>query len=274
MKKLPMWEKWYPQLSEDDLKLLSLKWCEPKNKPFEDEGNKGFVWIPGGPFLMGDIWGEGQADERPYRLLNLQGFWIAKHAVTKRDIKSYLEETRNEEVLEEIINLSSDHPVHSLTHEEALCYCEWYSTKNKIYNANLPTEAQWEKAASWHLVGDTYEIGRKYKFGSGDDISPEHTAFNRNEQNLPFEITRLKKGINELYGMSGNVWEWCRDFYDSQFYNSFPQTIMNVHEAQTVSLRGGSWANKKRRLRVSNRLGSSPQTRNDNFGFRLVLEKK
>ena len=45
--------------------------------------------------------------------------------------------------------------------------------------------------------------------------------------------------------MSGNVWEWCRDFYDSQFYNSFPQSLMNVHEAQTVSLRGGSWANKK-----------------------------
>ena len=47
-------------------------------------------------------------------------------------MKIYLEETRNEEVLEEIINLSSDHPVHSLTHEEALSYCEWYSTKIKF----------------------------------------------------------------------------------------------------------------------------------------------
>ena len=43
-------EKWYPQLSEDDLKLLSSKWCEPNDKPFEDQGNKGFVWIPGGTF--------------------------------------------------------------------------------------------------------------------------------------------------------------------------------------------------------------------------------
>ena len=270
MNDIPTWKKWHPQLSEDDLNQLKSKWVEPEENPIEG----GFIWIPGGPFLMGDIWGEGQADERPFRVLDIPGFWIAQHTVTKREIKPFLEEFRNKEVLDEILNLSFDHPVHSLTQEEAKAYCEWYSSKNGNCAASLPAETQWEKAASWHLVGDGFEIGRKYKFGTGDDVSPEHTAFNRYESNLPFEKTRLKKGVNELYGMSGNVWEWCRDYYDSQFYTSFPQSLMNENEAQTVVLRGGSWANTKRRLRICNRLGSSPQTRNDNFGFRLVLERK
>ena len=68
------------------------------------------------------------------------------------------------------------------------------------------------------------------------------------------------------------MWEWCRDYYKYEFYKEFPHQLYNSQESKQRVLRGGSWANVKRRLRTSNRLGSAEGTRNDNFGFRMVME--
>jgi formylglycine-generating enzyme required for sulfatase activity len=271
-------KQWYPNLSEEDLNLMAR--CTPTEKLMPPEEIPEFVWIPEGQFIMGDIFhnssnkGEGQNDERPLRNLNLHGFWIAENVVTNHEYLKFLENAdpdQTADFLEEIKGVPEDAPVHSVTWDDADAYCKWREAQTPGKCVSLPTEAQWEKASSWHLIGADFEVGRKYEFATGTDVNYEHTAFNR-VTTFPREISKLSKGVNGLKGASGNVWEWCRDYYQYNFYEKFPAQTFNDRESKRRVLRGGSWANVKRRLRISNRLGSAASTLNDNFGFRLVME--
>ena len=271
-------KQWYPNLSEEDLHLMAR--CKSPEKVMPPEGVPEFVWIPEGPFVMGDIFrnmsikGEGQNDEVPLRLLNLPGFWIAENVVTNQEYRKFIETVypaQTNEFLEQIKGLQEDAPVHSVTRDEADAYCKWREAETPGKHVCLPTEAQWEKATGWHLIGADFEVGRKYEFATGEDVNYEHTAFNRVTP-FPREVSKLAKGVNGLKGASGNVWEWCRDFYLYKFYEELPVRTYNDRDSKRRVLRGGSWANVKRRLRTSNRLGSSAGTRNDNFGFRLAME--
>ena len=77
-----------PGLSENELQLIMQ--CKlPKNVETPKE-IPGMVWIPPGAFVMGDLWGNGQPDERPVRKLNLEGFWIGQATVTMGEFKDYL----------------------------------------------------------------------------------------------------------------------------------------------------------------------------------------
>ncbi len=285
-------KQWYPNLSEKDLHMMAR--CKTPETVMPPEEIPEFIWIPEGQFVMGDIFrnmsikGEGQEDEIPLRLLNLPGFWIAENVVTNQEYRKYLETERpdqNAEFLEQIEEFKEDAPVHSVTWRDADAYCKWREDQTPGKHVCLPTEAQWEKAAGWHLIGADFEVGRKYEFATGDDVNHEHTVFDRAtlekdassgngliSTDFPREISKLAKGVNGLKGASGNVWEWCRDYYKYEFYKEFPHQLYNSQESEQRVLRGGSWANVKRRLRTSNRLGSSPRTRNDNFGFRMVME--
>ena len=269
---------WYPNLSEENLHLMAR--CKIPEKVMPPEEVPEFVWIPEGPFVMGDIFrntsikGEGQNDELPLRLLNLPGFWISENVVTNQEYRKFIETAypaQTTKFLKQIEGLQEDAPVHSVTWDETDVYCNWREGQTPGKCVSLPTEAQWEKATGWHLIGSDFEVGRKYKFATGDDVNYEHTAFNRVTP-FPREVSKLAKGVNGLKGASGNVWEWCRDFYHYKFYEEYPDRTYNKRESKRRVLRGGSWANVKRRLRTSNRLGSAADTRNDNFGFRLVME--
>jgi len=271
-------KQWYPNLSEKGLNLMAR--CKTPETVMPPEEIPEFIWIPEGQFVMGDIFrnmsikGEGQEDEIPLRLLNLPGFWIAENVVTNQEYRKFIEtDCPNQlaEFLEQIEEFQEDAPVHSVIWSKAYAYCKWKEKQISGKHVSLPTEAQWEKAAGWHLIGADFEVGRKYEYATGDDVDYEHTVFNR-FADCPCEVSKLAKGVNGLKGASGNVWEWCRDYYKYEFYKEFPHQLYNSQESKQRVLRGGSWANVKRRLRTSNRLGSSPSTRNDNFGFRMVME--
>jgi len=260
---------------------------EPSQKMKTPKDIPGMVWIPPGDFLMGDLWDDGQPDERPVRKLNLEGFWIAQQTVTMPEFKEYVEVSKvslGGELGELLKQAGSDLPLHSVNRQEALGFCEWKNAQYSEFEVDLPTEAEWEKAAGWNLVNPDFELGRKYKFATGEDVTPDYANFNRQHSGA-LKAERFAPGVNGLLGMSGNLWEWCRDRYDADFYASHPEAVVNpvsVHSLDAdeqdesrlrVVLKGGSWANTKRRLRVSNRLGSLAPTRNDNFGFRIVMRK-
>ena len=128
---------------------------------------------------------------------------------------------------------------------------------------SLPTEAQWEYAAR----GGNKKSG--YKYAGGNNVD-EEAWYDGNSGSSTHPVKGKKPNVLGLYDMSGNVWEWCSDWYGS--YSSGAQ--INPQGPSSGSdrvLRGGSWDRSARYCRVSYRLRSNPDYRSDDFGFRLSI---
>jgi len=132
-------------------------------------------------------------------------------------------------------------------------------------NYRLPTEAEWEFAAR----GGTKS--NKYTYSGSDDLD-EVGWYADNAGGKTQTVGRKKANELGIYDMSGNVWEWCKDWYGD--YSATAQT--NPKGATTGSsrvLRGSSWGNSASYCRVADRGDSGPAYRIDSFGFRVLLSQ-
>ncbi|MCM1170246.1 MAG: formylglycine-generating enzyme family protein, partial [Bacteroides sp.] len=127
----------------------------------------------------------------------------------------------------------------------------------------LPTEAQWEYAAR----GGKKSKG--YKYAGSNNI--DEVAWHIDNSNGRTHAVGMKKA-NELgiYDMSGNVWEWCADWYASYDANDTDNPTGPQIGANRV-VRGGGWGNDARYCRVSFRVGGDPGSRDIFLGFRVAL---
>ncbi|MDD3153085.1 MAG: SUMF1/EgtB/PvdO family nonheme iron enzyme, partial [Bacteroidales bacterium] len=127
----------------------------------------------------------------------------------------------------------------------------------------LPTEAEWEYAAR----GGNKSNGYKY---SGGNILVHVAWCNDNSNSKAHTVGTRRANELGIYDMSGNVLEWCSDWYGS--YSSGSQTNPTGPSSGSIRvLRGGSWSSSARYCRVSNRYCDGPDSRNSNYGFRLIL---
>lgn len=218
-----------------------------------------FVFVSGGTFKMGctrEQSGHCEAQEYPAHEVSLNGFFISQYEVTQKQWQDVM--GSNPSGFEDC----DDCPVEMVNWYDIQKFIKKLNKKSK-YNYRLPTEAEWEFAAR----GGNLNIG--YKYSGGDNIN--EVGWYLHNSNGKTQVVGQKKA-NELgiYDMSGNVKEWCSDWYGE--YNSLPETNpLGPSSGIQKVLRGDSWGNAEEYNRVSCRGFSFPSLRNYGNGFRLVL---
>ena len=218
------------------------------------------VYVAGGTFTMGATAEQrsyAESDEKPAHSVTLSSYYIGKYEVTQ---KQWVEIMGSNPSVFKGDNL----PVENVSWNDVQEFLRRLNAKTgKRYR--LPTEAEWEYAAR----GGNRSRGYKYS-GSNDVDMVAWYNLNSGYRTHPVG----SKSPNELgiYDMSGNVWEWCSDWYGSNYYYS--KSSSNPQGPATSAsrvLRGGGWDYNDGRCRVSCRLSFSPGIRSSYFGFRLVL---
>ncbi len=227
------------------------------------------VWVEGGTFTMGATPEQGNDArdyEKPAHQVTLSGFYICKYEVTQElwqavmgtTIRQQLDKARYSSPNGE----GANYPMYCISWEECQTFIyKLNSLTGKHYR--MPSEAEWEYAAR----GGNRSKGYKYA-GSNDTDSVAWYDDNLDGTTHPVGT----KSPNELglYDMSGNVWEWCADWYGS--YSSGSQTNPTGASSGSVRvIRGGICLSDVGGCRVSRRSDYDPMSANWGLGLRLAL---
>ncbi len=228
----------------------------------------GMVSIPGGCFEMGDTFGDGGADELVHRVC-LDDFKMDKYEITNKEFEKFrpdFTESRKAEHGGKKVSPDDNTPVVMVTWYEADEYC-------RSVGKRLPTEAEWEYSAR--------EGGKRVRFGTGKDtIGSDEANYDSTAGDFPYNHKGEYRGKTTpvgsfasnafgLHDMSGNVLEWCADWYSTDYYKSSPEKNPKGPSFGTHRvLRGGSWINLATDMRASDRLDIGPTYRFINVGFR------
>ena len=231
---------------------------------FEVKGVKfKMVKVEGGTFMMGATEEQGTDAfdrERPAHQVTLSDYYIGETVVTQKLWKAVMGNNPS-------YWKGNDLPVEMVSWEDAQEFIEKLNRETGR-EFRLPTEAEWEYAARGG------KKSQRYKY-SGSDNLDEVAWYDGNSKVNSGKMTHLvkEKKANELglYDMSGNVWEWCQDWYGE--YSGRAQTNPQGPSSGADRVcRGGGWATYARGCRVSNRSFEKPANRDDiSRGFRLVV---
>ena len=216
------------------------------------------VYVSSGTFTMGAKGRYAYDDEKPTHSVTLSSYYICKYEVTQALWRAVMGSNPS--------YFKGDNlPVEQVSWND----CQTFINRLNNYtsrNFRLPTEAEWEFAAR----GGNYS--RHYKY-SGSNYIGDVAWYEDNSGNSSNRTHHVgAKQANELglYDMSGNVWEWCSDWYGS--YSSYSQNDPTGPNSGSCRVRrGGSWDNGARGCHSSFRGYDVPGCRYDNLGLRLVL---
>jgi len=237
----------------DLLKLLLFKkWVEPTT-------GMEFVWVEGGCFQMGDIFGDGDNDEKPVHEVCVVSFGMSRYEVTQGRWQKIMGNNPSR------FTKGKNYPVEQVS---------WDDTQGFIRKLNshsgrcfrLPTEAEWEYAAR--------SGGKKEKYAGSSDVDQlGWYAGNSGDSTHPVGM-KEPNGLG-LYDMSGNVWEWSSDWYGKNYYQQSPcNNPQGPSSGSFRVIRDGCWNGSSWLARSTNRDRFKPGYRLDNLGFRLVLPSK
>ncbi|AUS04155.1 formylglycine-generating enzyme family protein [Pseudotamlana carrageenivorans] len=227
-----------------------------------------FIEVTGGTFTMGNKDGAKGSDEVPTHKITLSDFSIGKTEITVAQYRYYCNETGVEMPKEPNWGWNDNSPIINVSWDEAVNYCDWLSEKLKG-KITLPTEAQWEYAAR----GGNKSKGYNY---SGGNKMKNVGWFIENSNDKTQPVATKKPNELGIYDMSGNVWEWCLDWYKKEYYaKSTTIDPLNIISADYKVLRGGSWYNDASYCHVANRSSNEPKYRHgyNLTGFRVVSIK-
>jgi formylglycine-generating enzyme required for sulfatase activity len=212
------------------------------------------VYVSGGTFIMG---GDESSDQTPTHSVTLSSYYICKYEVTQALWRAVMGSNPSK--------FKGDNlPVEQVSWND----CQTFINRLNSYtgrNFRLPTEAEWEFAAR----GGNYS--RHYKY-SGSNYIGDVAWYTDNSGNRTHPVGTKQANELGLYDMSGNVWEWCSDWYGS--YSSYSQSNPTGATSGFGRVeRGGNWCGLARYCCSSHRSYYAPGNSFDDLGLRLVLSQ-
>ena len=221
------------------------------------------VYVEGGTFTMGattEQTTKADSDERPTHKVTLSDYYIGETEVTQALWSAVMGTNPS-------YFTGNNNPVEKVSYTDCI---EFIDKLNEMFSGRLngmkfalPTEAQWEFAAR----GGNKSRGYKY---SGSNYIGDVAWYDNNSDSKTHPVAQKRPNELGLYDMSGNVWEWCRDWYGGYSSSSQTNPIGPTNGSSRVN-RGGGWRNDARYCRVSYRLNYDPSYGSFNLGFRLAL---
>jgi formylglycine-generating enzyme required for sulfatase activity len=237
------------------------------------QAEAGMVKIPAGSFVMGD---EEEVDATPHEV-SVSDFLIDTHLVTQEQYEKLMHDNPSRWK-------GNQNPVEQIRWSDAVRYCNARSEAENLqpcydlntwkcdFSANgyrLPTEAEWEYAC---------RAGTKtvYFFGNDSSQLKDYAWFEDNSGGKPHPVGQKPANAWGLYDICGDVWEWCNDFYQVDYYGQSPKDDPKGPETgDTKVLRGGAWNSSAECSRSGYRYNEAPGYADvcfgyDIYGFRCV----
>lgn len=256
------------------------------------------VYIPTGEFVMGsniadidrvwkkfgwpEAWKAHTKNEQPAHKVKVKGFWMYRDDVTVAQYRKFCKATNRAMPPAPLWGWIDDHPVVNVNWSDAKAYCSWAKGR-------LPYEAEWEyaaqggkKARTIFVWGDDYPTSRKVA-NLADESFKKHRFYNPSFHIFPnyddgythtSPVDAFPANGYGLRDMAGNVWQWCEDWSDVNYYSTSPSENPHGPSKGTKRIiRGGAFDIPCEIARVSRRVSMEPAVRNDEKGFRCVQDR-
>lgn len=238
----------------------------------------GGVWttlslVPSGEFLMGSQPShdpEAGRAEQPQHRVAVADFYISRFPVTNAQFQAFTR-AANYALPLGLPRERDSHPVVNVTWDDAAAFCRWLS-KATGRTFRLPTEAEWEKAARG-------TDGRLFPWGSvWDPARLNCTPTPAASVGTTTPVGTYSPAGDSPYGaadMSGNVWEWCGDWFDGQTYGRRAARPARDPQGPATGpgyvARGGAFNSSAKQVRAAHRNWYYPDDRRADLGFRFVV---
>jgi formylglycine-generating enzyme required for sulfatase activity len=224
------------------------------------------VYVPAGSFMMG---AENADDEMPVHEVSLDSFYVGKYEITQRQWREVMGTNPS-------TYTGEDHPIESVSWDDAQAFAQILSERTgRRYR--LPTEAEWEYAARAGSVTD-------FHFGDDTLALAEYAWFRGNSGGTTHPVGLKQPNAWGLHDVAGNVWEWCQDWWDPEYYerspshnplNETPYLYTSLETGESFSARvarGGSYRGIPAGSESAHRHGGKQDIKRSHVGFRVVRE--